>query len=91
MPTALAVNPQSVRITLNATTGTLTGTFAFSDNDPFDTVAPITKIARSASYSGLLITRPDLTQGIGFFNLAELPDVPGEKSTATPTKSIPMP
>ena len=28
MPTALAVNPQSVRITLNATTGTLTGTFA---------------------------------------------------------------
>jgi len=87
MPTTLAVNPQSVRITLNATTGTLTGTFAFSDDDPFDTVAPIAKIARSAAYSGLLITRPDLTQGIGFFNLAELPDVPGEKSTVTPIVS----
>ena len=37
--------------------------------------------------SGLLITRPDLTQGIGFFNLAELPDTPGEKSTATPIVS----
>ncbi len=84
MPTALAVNPQSVRLTLNAATGTLTGTFAFSDNDPYDVIAPIAKIARPATYSGLLITRPDLRQGIGFFNLAELPDLPGEKSTTTP-------
>jgi subtilisin-like proprotein convertase family protein len=87
MPTLLTVNPQSVRITLNATTGTMTGTFAFSDNDPFDFIAPIAKILRSATYSGLLITRPDLTQGVGFFNLAELPDVLGEKSTATPVVS----
>jgi hypothetical protein len=87
MPTLLTVNPQSVRITLNATTGTMTGTFAFSDNDPFDLIAPIAKILRSATYSGLLITRPDLTQGVGFFNLAELPDVLGKKSTATPVVS----
>jgi hypothetical protein len=87
MPTLLTVNPQSARLTLNAVTGTLTGTFAFSDNDPYDVIAPIAKIARPATYSGLLITRHDLTQGIGFFNLAELPDVPGEKSTVTPIVS----
>ena len=87
MPTLILENPQSVRLSFSATTGTLSGTFSLSDEDPNDTTLPYAKILRTGSFSGLLITRPDLNQGIGFFNLAELPDTVGEKSTATPIVS----
>ena len=87
VPTAISLNPQSVRLTLNATTGVLTGSFGFKDSDVFDTLPPIASISRSAVFSGLIITRPDLTRGVGHFNLAELPDTLGEKSSATPIVS----
>jgi hypothetical protein len=77
-------NPQSVRLSFSAKTGTLSGTFSFSDDDPNDSTLPYAKILRIGSFSGLLVTRPDLNQGIGYFNLAELPDTVGEKSTSTP-------
>ncbi len=84
MPTLITENPQSVRLTFSAATGTLSGSFNFSDDDPNDTTVPYAKILRTGSFSGLLVTRPDLNQGIGYFNLAELPDTVGEKSTTTP-------
>lgn len=84
MPTLILENPQSVRLTFSAATGTLSGTFSFSDDDPNDSTLPYAKILRTGTFSGLLITRPDLNQGVGFFNLAELPDTVGEKSTTTP-------
>jgi len=87
MPTLILENPQSVRLSFSATTGTLSGTFSFSDDDPNDSTLPYAKILRTGTFSGLLITRPDLNQGVGFFNLAELPDTVGEKSTATPIVS----
>lgn len=87
MPTLILENPQSVRLSFSATTGTLSGTFSFSDEDPNDTTVPYAKILRTGSYSGLLVTRPDLNQGVGYFNLAELPDTVGEKSTSTPIVS----
>jgi hypothetical protein len=84
MPTLILENPQGVRLSFSATTGTLSGTFSFSDDDPNDSTLPYAKILRIGSFSGLLVTRPDLNQGIGYFNLAELPDTVGEKSTTTP-------
>ena len=84
MPTLILENPQGVRLSFSATTGTLSGTFSFSDDDPNDSTLPYAKILRIGSFSGLLVTRPDLNQGIGYFNLAELPDTVGEKSTSTP-------
>jgi subtilisin-like proprotein convertase family protein len=82
MPAA-AQNPQAVKLTLAPTTGLLSGGFTFKNSDPLDLTPPIAIITRTATYYGLLITRPDLNQGIGFFNLAELADEPGEKNTTT--------
>jgi subtilisin-like proprotein convertase family protein/subtilisin family serine protease len=82
LPTGTA-NPQSIRLTLAPTTGLLSGGFTFRDSDPLDLTPPIAIVTRSATYYALLITRPDLRQGIGFFNLAELADEPGEKNTST--------
>jgi subtilisin-like proprotein convertase family protein len=87
MPSLSMENPQSVRLAFSAATGTLSGTFSFSDEDPSDTTVPYAKILRTGSYSGMLVTRPDLNQGVGYFNLAELPDTVGEKSTSTPIVS----
>lgn len=87
MPVGATLNPQSVKLTLAAASGKFTGSFLFKDNDPFDVTPPIAVITRTAKFAGLLITRPDLNQGIGAFNLAELPNIPGEKSTATPIVS----
>jgi subtilisin-like proprotein convertase family protein/subtilisin family serine protease len=87
MPTLIAENPKSVRLSLNAATGALSGTFTFTDDDPFDAVPPYAKIVRTNSYSGLLVTRPGLNQGIGYFNMAELPDTVGERTTTTPIVS----
>jgi hypothetical protein len=87
MPSLSMENPQSVRLAFSAATGTLSGTFSFSDEDPNDTTVPYAKILRTGSYSGMLVTRPDLNQGVGYFNLAELPDTVGEKSSSTPIVS----
>ena len=87
LPTGTTLNPQSVKLTLAAATGKFSGSFTFKDNDPFDVTPPIAVITRTAKFAGILVTRPDLNQGIGFFNLAELPDALGEKSTATPIVS----
>lgn len=87
MPAGATLNPQSVKLTLAAATGKFTGSIIFKDNDHFDATPPIAVITRTAKFAGLLVTRPDLNQGIGAFNLAELPDTPGEKSTATPIVS----
>jgi len=87
IPTTAVLNPQAVKLTLNATTGAISGSFTLKDNDPLDLTPPITLITRTANYSGVLVTRPDLTQGTGHFNLAELPDAPGEKATTTPIVS----
>jgi subtilisin-like proprotein convertase family protein len=87
MPAGATLNPQSVKLTLAAATGKFTGSIIFKDNDPFDVTPPIAIITRTAKFAGLLVTRPDLNQGIGAFNLAELPDTPGEKSTTSPILS----
>jgi len=82
MPAA-AQNPQAVRLTLAPTTGLLSGGFTLKDSDPLDLSPPTAIVTRAATYFGLLITRPGLTQGIGFFNLPELADEVGEKNTTT--------
>lgn len=87
MPAAGAGNPQGVRLTLAAATGLLSGGFSLKDPDPLDTTAPIATITRAATFQGLLITHPGLTQGIGWFTLPELADTPGEKNTTTPIPS----
>ncbi|MCX6858016.1 MAG: putative Ig domain-containing protein [Verrucomicrobia bacterium] len=87
VPSLAAENPQNVRLSLNAATGTISGTFSFRNDDPFDTTAPYAQILRTETYSGLIVTRAGLNQGIGYFNLVELPDTVGEKATTTPSLS----
>lgn len=82
-----AQNPQAVRLTLVAPTGLLSGGFTFKDPDPLDVLPPIATLTRTATWNGVLITRPGLQQGRGHFNLAELPDAVGEKVTTTPIVS----
>lgn len=87
LPTLLAQNPQQVRLTLVPTTGAMSGSFTFKDPDPLDVTPPIAILTRTATFSGVLVTRAGFNQGGGFFNLAELPDAPGEKITTTPILS----
>jgi len=79
MPT----NPKAVRLTLAAASGLLSGGFTLKDEDPLDNIGPRGIITRAATWNGLLVTHPNINQGIGFFNLAELADEVGEKNTTT--------
>lgn len=83
MPTKVADNPKAVRLTLATASGLLSGGFTLKDPDPLDLIAPVAVISRAATYNGLIVPHPDINQGVGFFNLAELADEVGEKNTTT--------
>ncbi|HYF33834.1 MAG TPA: hypothetical protein VD994_00980, partial [Prosthecobacter sp.] len=86
MPTTLALNPASVRLTVNATSGLITGTFTLRDADPTDTSPPIAVITRTVSYTGVMV--PRLNQGVGHFILPQLPSVSaGTTLTTSPQLS----
>lgn len=56
---------------VNAATGLFSGKMTREDDDPSDTTVPPRKIRREAAYEGLIVPGYD---GIGFFNLPQLPD-----------------
>lgn len=74
---AVPTNSNNVKLTLNATTGLITGSF---------TQPGITAVtSRKADIYGALI--PGSASGVGFFNLSENPDTPGETAANTPMNS----
>lgn len=86
-------NDYAMKLSLAATTGTFSGSISFSNDDPTDLINPIAIIKRTVSYTGILVTREDFNQGVGYFIVDELPfmqpiphtDPPREKRiTATP-------
>ena len=85
MPTPLALNPQSVRLSLTGSDGRFSGSFSFRDPHPWDTAKPA--IIRTATFRGLVIQRSGLLQGIGYFTLPRLPEDSIELMTATPILS----
>lgn len=86
-------NDLAFKLTLAATTGTFGGSITLYDQDPSDFVEPFAFIKRTVSYTGILVTREDFNQGVGYFIVDELPymepipdsDPPRERRvTATP-------
>jgi subtilisin-like proprotein convertase family protein/subtilisin family serine protease len=66
-------NPLGVKLTVNAGTGLLTGSFTLKDNDATDHEPPIAIVTRTAAFSGILVNRPGSQQGRGHFLLSTLP------------------
>lgn len=60
-----------ITFTVNAATGQFSGKMTREDDDPSDTNTPPRKIRREAAYEGLIVPGYD---GVGFFNLPQLPD-----------------
>lgn len=87
IPTGTTLNPQALTMSLTASNGRLSGSFTFNDANPFSLTSPPAKIRRSAVFSGLVITRSGLNQGIGFFTQPAMPENAEEKSSATPVLS----
>ncbi|MCA1964378.1 MAG: hypothetical protein LDL31_10575, partial [Prosthecobacter sp.] len=85
VPTTATLNPQNVRVMLTASNGLFSGTFRYLDEHPFDPRKP--KILRNGLFRGLVIRRPGLDQGIGYFTLPRLPEDPAESPSATPILS----
>ena len=85
MPTPLALNPQSVRLSLTGADGRFSGSFSFRDPHPWTATKPV--IVRTATFRGLIIQRSGLQQGIGYFTLPRLPEDEIESVTATPILS----
>lgn len=83
MPTpAATANPAGVTLVLTPTTGAFSGGFTLkNDPDATDTTPPTAMLSRAVTYSGLLITRKSVNQGMGFFLLNELPVVGPPKTT----------
>lgn len=77
MPTGLA-NPATVKLTLTAASGLLTGSFVLKDANPILTSQTVT---RTNNYYGVLVKR--LSQGAGHLLLAKLPAAQGQTPTNT--------
>ncbi len=81
------------KLNLAASTGTFGGSITLYDQDPSDFVEPFALITRTVNYSGILVTREDFKQGVGYIIVDDLPfmepipdtDPPRERRvTATP-------
>ena len=76
-----ASNPAALVLSLSATTGALGGTFTLKgDADPTSTTGAL--VTRTATFSGLLVTRLGVNQGLGYFLLAQLPGNGPPKTTS---------
>ena len=78
------VNPLQVLVYLAPTTGTFSGSFTLTDSDLLDVTPPVGVVRRVTTFQGALVTRPGMNKGVGYFNLAELPDARGEALSNTP-------
>lgn len=87
IPAGTPLNPQALTLSLTASNGRLSGSFTFEDANPFSLTAPPAKIRRTATFSGLIITRSGLNQGMGFFTQPAMPKNAEDKSSATPMLS----
>ncbi len=79
--------PRKTTLSLVPAKGTFTGTFTLEDNDPLDLRPPpavLKKLSRKVTFNGLLVLTADGWQGVGSFQLPELPDVTGETLATTP-------
>ncbi len=81
LPTSAIANPATLTLTLNATTGAMSGGFTLKgDPDPTDHVPPIALLNRGpVMFNGLLV--PRLGRGVGCFQLQQLPDDGPPKTT----------
>ncbi|HYF37654.1 MAG TPA: S8 family serine peptidase [Prosthecobacter sp.] len=82
------LNPRSVRLTLNAATGLISGSFTLKNSDPTDLTEPYTQITRTATFAGAMITRDGYNQARGQFLLNLLPDAGPPKTTATTSPTL---
>lgn len=87
IPTSTTLNPQAMTLSLTSSNGRFSGSFIFNDANLFSTTTPPAKIRRAAAFSGLVVTRSGLNQGIGFFTQPAMPKNAEEKSSATPVLS----
>lgn len=78
------LNPLQVNVFLAPPSGTFTGSFTLTNNDLLDVTPPVTLVRRVTVFQGALITRPGMNKGVGYFNLAELPNATGETLSNTP-------
>jgi hypothetical protein len=65
---------------VSAASGLFSGKMVREDDDPTDTTVPARKLRREALYEGLIVPNAG---GVGFFNLAQLPD-----DTASPPTTM---
>lgn len=82
-----ALNPRKATLSFIPAKGTFTGTFTLEDTDPLDLRPPpavLKKITRKVTFNGLLVLTAAGWQGVGSFQLPELPDATGETLTTTP-------
>lgn len=84
LPRALELNPHSLTLSLNATTGVFTGNFRLEDANP---LKPAVMLRRIVTFHGCLLPTSD--RGCGYFLLPELPStkVSGSSLSNTPTWS----
>lgn len=78
------LNPLQVNVFLSPPSGTFTGSFTLTNHDLLDVTPPVAVVRRITIFQGALITRPGMNKGVGYFNLAELPDASGETLSNTP-------
>jgi hypothetical protein len=71
--TPASPNPYLIKLSVTAATGVFSGSIQLVNDDPTDLVVPIAQIKRPVTYNGVLVSRTDFKQGVGFFNIAELP------------------
>ncbi len=82
MPTDALNNPRSVTVTVNATTGAISGTFTLSDVDA--TVTPNKLLARKVSWYGLIVPGSGAggtSSGVGYFTLPKMPNAAPDAHT----------
>ena len=84
LPSSIALNPNSVTLTLNAATGQINGTFKVTDTNP---IAAGT-VTRIGTYYGLAMPGPT-DKAFGFFTIADLPAA-GPPATNTDITKNPM-
>jgi hypothetical protein len=85
-----ALNPRKTTLSFVPAKGTFIGSFTLEDTDPLDLRPPpavLKKLSRKVTFNGLLVLTSDGWQGVGSFQLPELPDATGETLTTTPIHS----